>query len=170
VKFDRLISWPEHPDEGVKYFSGTAVYSCNFKVDDVSHRLMLDLGRVEVIAKVTINGQPLEVLWKPPFVYDISGKVHAGENSLKVEITNLWPNRLIGDENYPDDCTPNQSWLQGRLLAIPEWLKLGKPRPEPRRLTFTTYKHWKKGDPLLPSGLLGPVTLQAFDEVEVIGH
>jgi hypothetical protein len=168
ARFERLVSWPEHADEGIKYFSGTAAYTCSFKVEDSSRRLRLDLGRVEVIAKVTLNGQSLGVLWKPPFVYDISGKVRNGDNDLKVEVTNLWPNRLIGDENYPDDCTPDHSWLKGGLSALPEWIKLKQPRPEPRRLTFTWCKHWQKGDSLLPSGLLGPVRLVPYTEIDVV--
>ncbi|MGL5019265.1 MAG: glycosyl hydrolase [Luteolibacter sp.] len=169
AEFPNLVSWPEHADEGIKYFSGTATYTNSFMIDNPNTRLKLDLGRVEVIAKVTLNGQSLGVLWKPPFVYDLSGKVQAGENKLQVEITNLWPNRLIGDENYPDDSTPDGSWLKGGVPAIPEWIKKAEPRPEPRRLTFTTCKHWKKGDPLLPSGLLGPVMLHAYEDIPITG-
>ncbi len=160
--FDKLLSWPDHRDEGIKYFSGTAAYSCEFSVKEVAPIVHLDLGRVEVIARVTLNGHPLGVLWKPPFVFDVSGKLRNGVNELKVEITNLWPNRLIGDENYPDDCTPDGSWVKMHLPAWPEWLKKGESRPEKRRLTLTTYKHWKQGDPLLPSGLLGPVRLVTY--------
>ena len=82
-----------------------------------------------------------------------------GANDLEVRVTNLWPNRLIGDEQYPDDCSLDGKWTSGGIRAWPEWLLRGQPRPEPRRVTFAALKHWNKDDRLLPSGLLGPVTV-----------
>jgi hypothetical protein len=67
---------------------------------------------------------------------------------------------LIGDEQYPDDCTPDGSWKLGPIPAWPEWLLKGQPRPEPRRLTFTTWKYYTKDSPLVSSGLLGPVGIR----------
>jgi hypothetical protein len=122
---------------------------------------------LEVIARATLNGQPLEVLWKPPFVYDVSGKLIIGVNELQVEVINLWPNRMIGDEQFPDDCTPDKSWTSGGLRAWPEWYKKKQARPDPRRISFVPVKMCKKDDPLLPSGLLGPVMLVPCSETEV---
>ncbi|MDB6056717.1 MAG: putative glycosylhydrolase, partial [Verrucomicrobiales bacterium] len=99
-------------------------------------------------------------LWKPPFTVKISDALKPGRNHLKIKVTNLWPNRLIGDEQFPDDCTPDGSWLTGRLPQWPEWLLKSQPRPEPRRQAFTTWKYYTKDSPLLSSGLLGPVTLR----------
>ena len=79
-----------------------------------------------------------------------------GANTLEVDATNLWVNRLIGDEQYPDDC----EWTEKALTRWPDWLVKGTPRPSADRVTFTTWKHWTDDDPLLPSGLLGPVTLR----------
>jgi hypothetical protein len=75
-----------------------------------------------------------------------------------VKVTNLWPNRLIGDEQLPPDC----EWHGQRLAAWPQWLLDGKPSPT-GRLTFTTWHHWTKDSPLLESGLLGPVTLRTAE-------
>lgn len=168
VQLERLISWTEHPDAGVKYFSGTAVYHGQFTANEELPQANLDLGRVEVIAKVTLNGHPLEVLWKPPFVYDVSGMLKKGVNQLQVEVVNLWPNRMIGDEQYPDDCTPDKSWTSGGLRAWPAWVKNKQARPDPRRISFVPVKMCKKDDPLLPSGLLGPVMLVPCSEIEVV--
>lgn len=159
VHFERLISWSEHPDPSIRYFSGTATYVREFNVlkewlqgDRV---IVLDLGRVKHIAKVRLNGVPLGVQWKPPFRWDITKFVKPGKNSLEVQITNTWVNRLIGDEELPDDC----EWHpDGRLRFFPNWFVEGKPRPS-GRLTFTTWKHYRKGDPLEESGLLGPVKI-----------
>ncbi len=90
----------------------------------------------------------------------MTGALQPGPNKLEVKVTNLWANRLIGDERYPDDCTADGKWLTGPLPAWPEWFRKGQPRPEPRRLTFTTWKYYTRDTPLLPSGLLGPVTLR----------
>ena len=169
VTLDKLISWSEHADSGVKYFSGTAVYSRKVNVPPEmvgkARRLYLDLGKVEVIAQVRINGKDLGILWKPPFSADITDAVKAGENSLEVKVTNLWPNRMIGDEELPEDSdrTP-----KGTLKEWPKWLLEGKPSPT-GRYTFTTWRLWPKGSPLLPSGLLGPVTLRAAETVTVQG-
>ena len=172
VTFDRLISWPDHPDSGVKYFSGTATYRRKFQISNSLFakdlKLYLDLGRVAVIAELKVNGQDLGILWKPPFRTDITSMVRAGANDLEVKVVNLWPNRLIGDEQLPEDCewhppgTPRnltpRTW--GSVIERwPQWLLDGKPSPTGRH-TFTTWKHWTKNDPLLESGLLGPVTIQ----------
>jgi hypothetical protein len=167
---DKLISWPDHPNSGIRYFSGTAIYKITFSAIRTAPqcKLFLDLGRVEVIAEVRLNGKSLGTLWKPPFVCEITGMLLPKENELEVHITNLWPNRLIGDEQFPDDCTDNAGWKTGVIPAWPDWLKNGNPRPEPRRLTFCTWKHWHQEDPLLPSGLLGPVTLRQVRTVNII--
>lgn len=170
IILNKLISWPDHADTGIRYFSGTAIYKITFpSIRTVpNYKLFLDLGRVEVIAEVWLNGKSLGTLWKPPFVCEITGMLHPKVNELEVHITNLWPNRLIGDEQFPDDCTDDASWKTGVIPAWPDWLKNGKPRPEARRLTFCTWKHWHQEDPLLPSGLLGPVTLQQVRTLNII--
>ena len=124
----------------------------------------LNLGDVQVIAEVKLNGQDLGILWKPPFRLDVTKIARPGPNDLEVRVTNLWPNRLIGDEQYPDDCSPTANGPRGGIRAWPEWLLRGQARPEPRRLTFAALKHWNKDDSLLPSGLLGPVAVQTAVE------
>ena len=162
IMCDKLFSWPDHPDEGIRYFSGNATYKTTLPTIQVKPdcRLILDLGRVEVIAEVWLNGFSLGTIWKPPFVCDITGMLLPKANELEVQVTNLWVNRLIGDEQYPDDCSENGQWRSGPIPSWPEWITKGLPRPESRRLTFCTWKHWRKDDPLKPSGLLGPVTLR----------
>jgi len=158
----KLISWTDHPNPGVKYFSGTATYRCQFKAPEgilaPEHRLYLDLGRVAVIAHPKLNGRDLGILWKPPFTTEVTEIVHAGANDLEISVVNLWPNRLIGDEQLSND----REWMPqewGAVLArYPQWLLDNKPSPA-GRFTFTTWKHWTKDDPLLESGLLGPVRL-----------
>jgi hypothetical protein len=84
---------------------------------------------------------------------------------MEIHVTNLWVNRLIGDEQYPDDC----EWGEGKYLTQwPEWFLKGERRPEPSRLTFTTWKHWSKEDNLVPSGLLGPVTLRSSKLIQLM--
>jgi len=162
VTLDRLISWSEHTNSGVKYFSGSAVYekTVDISADDLAsgRETWLDLGIVKNFAEVTLNGQPLGVLWKPPFRVNLTGVAHAGANALRVKVTNLWPNRLIGDEQLPND----REWSGKQLTAWPQWVLDGKPSPT-GRLTFTTWHHWTKDDALLDSGLIGPVTLQVAE-------
>jgi hypothetical protein len=123
---------------------------------------------VEVIAEMWLNGKSLGTLWKPPFVCEVTRRLRAGDNELEVHVTNLWPNRLIGDEQFPDDCTEDGRWKSGVIPVLPDWLKTGQTRPETGRLTFCTWKHWGRNDALLPSGLLGPVTVQQVRTVKMI--
>ena len=136
---------------------------------DRQRRYDLDLGRVFVIAQVNLNGRDLGILWKPPFLVDITDHLHAGANELVVNVVNLWPNRLIGDEQLPEDSewippsTPKNLTPRnyGAVLAAwPKWFLEHKPSPT-GRVTFTTWKHWTKDDPLLESGLLGPVVIRS---------
>ena len=83
---------------------------------------------------------------------------------LSIRVTNLWPNRLIGDDRlFPDDCEWKGVVRRGvkeiGIKELPQWVKDGKRSPTGRH-TFTTWKHWDKGDDLLPSGLLGPGLLR----------
>jgi len=158
VTLAQLMSWTEYPDKGVNYFSGTASYE---KVIDISaerlqpgRELWLDLGTVKNFARVSLNGQDFGVLWKPPFRVNITAAAKPGANQLVVKVTNLWPNRLIGDEQLP----PDVEWHGKQLKEWPQWFLDGKPSPT-GRLTFTTWHHWSKNSPLLESGLLGPVLL-----------
>lgn len=154
VTFEKPVSWTDSPDPQIKFYSGTATYSCAFDVPSPVSGMMLDLGRVEVIAEVKLNGKDLGILWKPPFRVDISSAVKPGRNNLEIKITNLWANRLIGDAQLPDDG-------QDRLNTVavwPAWLLNRQPSPTGRS-TFTTVHYFRKNDPLLPSGLLGPATI-----------
>ena len=164
---DPLASWSENSDPGVKHFSGTASYTRTLSVPSqmIGHnrRLLLDLGKVEVMARVTLNGTDMGVLWKPPFVVDITDVAKPGANALEVKVVNLWINRLIGDEQLPEDSQRNPN---GTLKEWPQWVNDGKPSPV-GRLTFTSWRLWKKGDALVPSGLLGPVRHLAAERVSV---
>ncbi|MFO1450064.1 MAG: glycosyl hydrolase [Opitutaceae bacterium] len=166
LTLSKLQSWSEHPDAGVAHFSGTATYRTTLDIDAgllrPRRRLELDLGTVKNLAEVSVNGQQFGILWKVPFRIDITDAVRSGRNRLEIRVTNLWPNRLIGDEHKD----PDSEWLDTRLKRWPDWLLAGKPSPS-GRLTFSTRRHWKKSDALLPSGLLGPVTLRFIDEVPV---
>jgi hypothetical protein len=157
--FEKLVSWSSHADPGIKYYSGTAVYSAAFELPRTllkgDRRLCLDLGRVEVMAEVKVNGKRFPLLWKPPYRLDVTGAARAGRNTIEVTVVNLWPNRLIGDEQLPEDSERNPN---GTLKRWPQWLLDGKPSPT-GRYTFSMWHLWKRNDPLLESGLLGPVKL-----------
>jgi hypothetical protein len=117
--------------------------------------LYLDLGRLKNLAQVKLNGTDLGILWKRPFRVEITAAAHVGINRLEVQVTNLWPNRLIGDEQLPED----RVWQGMHLKEWPQWLLDGKPSPT-GRFTFTTWHHWSQDDAPLESGILGPVALR----------
>ncbi|PIU95199.1 MAG: hypothetical protein COZ06_24420 [Armatimonadetes bacterium CG_4_10_14_3_um_filter_66_18] len=164
VALDNLISWSDHPDPGVKHFSGTATY---WKVFTFPARLLvkerrwfLDLGAVAVLADVTLNDKHLSTLWKAPFRVDVTDALQPGDNTLRIRVTNLWVNRQLGDEQLlPEDSDRNPN---GTLKRWPNWLNEGKPSPT-GRFTFTSWRLWGKDGPLVESGLLGPVMLHAAE-------
>jgi hypothetical protein len=135
ITLDKLSSWHENSDTGVKYFSGTGTYTKTIQAPagwfKTGTRLLLDLGDTKNLAEVTVNGQPLGVLWKTPFQVDVTDALQPGANALQVKVTNLWVNRLIGDRQ-PDAA---------------------------KKYTYTTQQFYQAGSPLLPSGLLGPVRI-----------
>ena len=155
VTFDKLEDWSQRPEKGIKYYSGTAVYQTTFVAGPLSAntKWMLDLGRVEVMTEVKLNGKDLGILWKAPYQVDVTVALKPGENKLELKVVNLWINRLIGDENLPEDSKRN---AKGMLESWPEWVQQEKPSPT-GRISFATHRLWKKGDPLSPSGLIGPV-------------
>ncbi|GEO12291.1 glycosyl hydrolase [Segetibacter aerophilus] len=173
IMLTELISLHLHSEDGVKYFSGTCSYTKSFNLPanatPVNKRTFLDLGRVEVIAEVMVNGKNLGILWKRPYQVDITESLKTGVNQLIIKVTNLWPNRLIGDEMVPEmykfpapsnDTSPFAALSNGGITELPEWYKQGQPKPADGRVTFTTWKHYRKDSPLLESGLIGPVILK----------
>jgi hypothetical protein len=179
VTLARLASWTEQADDGVRHFSGTATYR---KMLDVPAgtlvpgcRMFLDLGDVKHIARVRLNGAAFPALWKPPYRLEVTSALRADTNALEVEVTNLWPNRLIGDAREPADAEwgPPQEFkyvdphpVIGRpMLTIPDWVTHRGPRPSSRRVAFTTYDFFRAGTPLVDSGLLGPVAVEVSHSI-----
>ena len=162
-----LVSWPALKEDLLKYHSGIATYQKTFTmdtVDDKSH-LMLDLGDVQVIARVIVNGKDCGIAWKKPYQVDVTAALKPGGNTVEITVANLWVNRIIGDQRFPDDIewtsnTGSTAAGQG-LASIPDWVKNGTARPNPDSKTFYGWKwpHMKTGREPLPSGLLGPVRL-----------
>ncbi len=150
VTFDELTDWTKHPNEGIKYYSGIAVYSTSFDLpDDVASnmdRLWLDLGKVKDvgIARVKLNGKDLGIVWTPPFRVPLKD-VKQKDNRLEIEVVNTWRNRLIGDNEKPE----NERVTKTNIVVQYEW----------EYLAPTMRNDWV----LLPSGLLGPVAVLLKD-------
>ena len=136
--FSQLIDWSTNAgDPVIRYFSGTARYNSAFTVPagalDGLKEARIDLGTVCVMAELIVNGHNAGVLWREPYLSpDLLPWLHEGENTIEVNVTNLWVNRMIGDRQ------------KGEV-------------PVTRVRRFYT-----AGDKLLPSGLLGPVSLVGY--------
>jgi alpha-L-rhamnosidase/F5/8 type C domain len=130
-----LTSWSNNSDFGIKYFSGTGSYFKTIQAPEswfrTGNKLWIDLGDVKNLAEVIVNGKSLGIVWRKPFRVDITNALIPGSNDLEIRVTNLWVNRLIGDQQ-PDNKT---------------------------RITYTTQAFYQANSPLLPSGLLGPVQI-----------
>jgi hypothetical protein len=174
VQFRKLEDWIKRPEPGIKYFSGTATYRSVFDLTgrkDITKKqiLFLDLGTVKDIARVRINGKDLGVIWTAPWNVIIPERLlHEKKNMLEIEITNVWVNRLVGDEQEP----PDAEWAPAHygpetgtyLKEFPGWFVNNLPRPSRKRLCFTTWNYFTKDSPLVSSGLLGPVTLRTAND------
>jgi hypothetical protein len=137
ITMETLADWTTHPDPGVRHFSGTATYRIDFTLaaDPAAggNPVVLDLGEVKEVAEITVNGHKLGIAWKQPNQIDITTAVQPGENRLEIAVTNLWNNRIVGDLKNPEQSPVTRTNLKGKFNAK---------------------------SPLLPSGLLGPVTLR----------
>lgn len=138
ISLNKLASWPDSADTGVKYFSGTGTYRKTIQASadwfKPGAKLWIDLGEVKNLAEVTVNGKPLGILWHAPYRVDATSALKTGANEVTIKVTNAWVNRLIGDEQ-PD---------------------------AKKKYTFADVKPYKANSPLLPSGLLGPVHLYSL--------
>jgi hypothetical protein len=136
ITMDALTSWSDNSDSGVKYFSGTGTYTRTIQASadwfKSGAKLWIDLGSVKNLAEVTVNGKSLGIVWHAPYRMDVTSALKPGANEVSIKVTNAWVNRLIGDQQ-PDATT---------------------------KYTFADVKPYKANSPLLPSGLLGPVTLE----------
>ena len=122
----------------------------------------LDLGKIEVIAEVKLNGQDLGVIWTPPYRLDVTRLLQPGRNTLEVQVTNLWVNRMVGDEQFLLDYECPRT-----IASWPAWLTDPSKRPEPQRMTFSTFRPFTKETPLMPSGLLGPVKIETLRILDI---
>lgn len=167
ITLQTLSDWAQNADAGVKYFSGAAAYTTTFRIAAEAlvsdKRLFLDLGKVEVLARLKVNGRDLGTLWKAPFRADITDAARAGENKLEVTVVNLWVNRMIGDEQLAEDSARNPN---GTLKEWPQWINENKSSPA-GRFTFTSWRLWKKDAQLKESGLIGPVRLLTAKQVQL---
>lgn len=171
IKLEKLVSLSKHDDPGVRYFSGTATYTRSFEATAAmlarSQDLYLDLGLVKNVVELRVNDKYFGVLWKPPFMACITSALRPGKNRLEVQVTNVWANRLIGDEELPDDREwikiPDRGWM---MREWPEWFVKNQPRPS-KRIAFSTWKFYAQGEPLPDSGLIGPVQVHSVEKIKL---
>ena len=151
IAFPQLEDWTTNSERGIKYYSGIATYRKSFthQAARAGHheRLFLDLGIVHDIARVRLNGKDLGVVWCAPWQVEVTGTIRDGENQLEIEVANRWSNRLLGDTQPPDKDARTLKWDNGML---------GGKEYKTGRYTFSTGPGLGQ---LLPSGLIGPVTL-----------
>jgi len=136
VEFPSLTDWISHDNDKIKYYSGTAVYTStfNYKNKEQTKDVLIDLGNVGVIASVKLNGKAIGTTWMPPFQLNAADAIKEGVNTIEVEVVNVWRNRITGDNLLPESDRTT-------------WLLVDSVEPE---------------EELIPSGLLGPVTIQTI--------
>ncbi len=172
VVLQRLTSWTASKNSGLKYFSGTGVYTQTISIPDgffgPEKRVILHLGSLDDLAQVWVNGHNLGVLWHAPFKVDVTSAIRPGLNRISIAVTNTWANRLIGDQQHASGLQWGAATQVGRpLLRFPKWVVNGTPRPSKDCYTFETWNYYKKNSHLPPSGLLGPVKLTATARMPV---
>ncbi|MBV6431781.1 MAG: hypothetical protein IANPNBLG_01914 [Bryobacteraceae bacterium] len=147
--FPQLISWTDHPSEGIRYYSGIAEYRKRWTAPENLLRggrhVILDLGDLWAVAEVTVNGGHPKVVWHRPFRAEITGDLRPGENDIRIRVANNWVNRLIGDARGSGPRITRTNVTSNTPRGIP-WAKM-----EPRR-----------------SGLFGPVRILAAHSADDI--
>lgn len=134
VNFEKLTDWSLSSNKKIEYYSGTAVYRTFFDWKaETKQTVFIDLGEVNNLAEVTVNGLNCGVVWTSPFQLDISKALKKGTNTLEISVTNTWANRLKGDQDLPKD----------------------------KQVTWTNAPYRLDGNPLLKAGLLGPVIVKS---------
>ena len=79
---------------------------------------------------VKVNGEVVDTLWATPYQTDITPYLRRGSNTIAVEVTSTWFNRLVYDAAQPKE--QRRTWVINGPAA---------------------------DAPLRPSGLLGPVEI-----------
>jgi hypothetical protein len=156
VVFEELDDWSKRPEDSIRYYSGTAIYRNAFNISTIiAEQLYLQLGIVKNVAQVRVNGHDAGIVWTAPWRVDIGRFVRVGKNDLEIEVVNLWPNRLIGDANLPNDQRVTKTNVTTYATRLPKTFFCAWDKEcEERKQT---------GAPatLLTSGLLGPVLVLA---------
>jgi hypothetical protein len=143
VEFPSLSDWSQNANEGIRYYSGTAVYNKTFNADFIPEKgnnyyLQLENVKDVGIATVKINGVDKGIVWTKPFRVNISKELKAGENTLEIKVVNSWYNRVAGDEMTPD----KEQYTSTNVVLRNDF-----------------FGHPQEVIPLQPSGLLGPVRI-----------
>jgi hypothetical protein len=150
-------SWADNPD--TRFYSGIATYTRKLRLTEAAlkgdHSLVLDFGAgtpvaadpkiksgeralldgpIREAAVITINGQRAGSVWHPPYTVDVTKQLHAGENTIEVQVANTAINLLAG--HAPADYHLLNARYGERF--IPQDVNNLQP---------------------LPSGMLGPVHL-----------
>ena len=174
IEFAALEDWTKRPEEGIRYYSGTATYRKTFDVPKSAVKtkvaVYLDLGKVKNLARVRLNGNDLGIVWCAPWRVEVGGVLKAKDNNLEIDVVNTWVNRIIGDAREPLDVEmvkvddPRKGGYAAGLYGtglkdLPDWLIKGEPRPSKGRYTFVNWQFYTKDASLLESGLLGPVQI-----------
>ncbi|QHS57513.1 glycoside hydrolase family 2 [Mucilaginibacter sp. 14171R-50] len=138
VIFNTLSDWSVHPNDSIRYYSGTAFYNNTFTLTAIKkgQKVFLNLGVAKAIAKVKVNGLTVGGAWTAPYKVDVTAAVKSGENKLEIKVVNTWVNRLIGDSKLP--ASARKTWLSNQ--------------------------RFHPTDKLESSGLLGPVRIEVVNQ------
>lgn len=135
IQLSTLENLSVNPSDEIKYFSGTIDYTTQISVTTPAERVVLDLGRVECMAKVYLNDEYVGGVWCEPYKIDITEKLREGSNKLRVEVVNKWVNRIVGDMQLP---------------------------ASERKVSLTT-NPYNANSALPASGLIGPVCVEYYE-------
>ena len=78
VEFNSLSDWSKRPEDGIKYYSGTAVYQKTFDLPEGTSikentEYFLDLGTLKNMGRIKLNGKDLGIIWTSPWQVNITG-------------------------------------------------------------------------------------------------
>ncbi|MBM6991692.1 MAG: DNA-binding protein [Prevotella sp.] len=136
ITTDTLFDWSQSTDERIRYYSGYAEYSNQFKWNGGPYKkILLTLNGLKDLAHIYVNGVDCGIVWTAPWQADVTRAIRKGTNNLRIKVVNTWANALRGAD-------------EGKAPYDGIW---------------TNAKYRMKAPHLLPAGLLGPVTIEEYE-------
>ena len=155
-KMGRLTTWENF--SRTRHYCGAAFYEKKFELqsEDLQEgATFLKLEELHEVGEVFLNGEKAGVIWKHPYQLQIDDYLRAGQNSLRIKVTNLWINHFLRPETDLAAKGPESA----PVLTDPPYF--GQVIEDNRAKRLSPWREREMMKKPQPSGLRGKVQLLA---------